>query len=1406
MRAEPRQRSKLIAGGRVLAAADAGAQVRWREGERLERVWSGLLAAAGRAQRIAVDGPEGTLTYGELDAHANRLARFLHAQAGVRDGDRVALALERPTDIYAAMLAVLKLHAAYVPLDAGSPADRVAYIVGDAEVSVVLSVRRLEPLLEAAGADVRRVYLDEHAAEIARQDGTAPELEGGERDGLAYVIYTSGTTGRPKGVPIEHHSICNFVRVAAESYGLRADDRVYQGLTVAFDFAVEEIWVPWVAGATLVPKPAGVKLLGAELHSFLEEHQITALCCVPTLLATLEDDLPRLRFLLLSGESCPQDLVARWHRPGRRLLNVYGPTETTVTATWAVLHPRRPVTVGVPLPSYYIAILDPQQDRVLPPHAEGEIAIGGIGLADGYLNRPEKTAAAFIADPLALPDNPSGRIYRTGDLGAVNDRGELEHRGRIDTQVKIRGYRIELAEIEAVLREAPGVEQAVVSACTGATGVDELVGYYVARDGHADADQIRALARERLPAYMVPAYLEQLDELPLMPSGKVDRRRLPEPRSTRFGAGGGAYTEPSGELEAALAGCLAELLGLEQVSVSADFFDELGASSLLLARFSAELHARGTEPPVSIRDLYANPSVRKLARALTDRVSDDRQAGEVSSDWREPAPTAARGTPHPALCGAFQLTVFLAYLFAGSVLLDAGGRWLLEGAGGLAIYARAVAFGAALLVGPGLVPIAAKWLLVGRFKVGALRIWSVPYMRFWVVKTLIVSNPLARLVVGTPLYNLYLRALGAHIGPGAVLFTRHVPACPDLVTIGAGAVVRREAFLNGYRARSGVIETGPVKIAASAFVGEQTVLDIDTALGRGAQLGHASSLQAGQRVPAGECWHGSPAQRAPAGVDYCPLSGQAAPRGRRALFGMVRTVALFALLGPLEALVMMALLSHPRLLAQLPAPDAVATGALVTVGLTLLALALASLVPRLLTRVLETGRVYPLYGLHYAAARMIRASSNIPSLTALLGDSSAIVHYLRLLGYKLGRVEQTGSNFGMVVRQEVPGLCEVGTGTMVSDGLSMLNVDYAAGAFRVLPVRIGARSFLGNGIAFPPGAAVGENVLFATKAMVPIAGAGHRDTGLLGSPCFEIPRTAGGDAAPEPPPPGRAGTAAGEHEREAPAKRAGGEARQRLLARKLRHNIATMALHELARVALVAGVFVIALAPLAGASGWRGWVSTIASELLDLGFIVALWVTVERLVIAVHPLRPRRCSIYRREFWRHERYWKVPSQSYLRLFNGTPFKPLIWRALGVKVGHGVFDDGAILVERSLVSLGDRCTLNVRSTLQGHSLENGMFKSDRIVIGPDCTLGVGAFVHYGTELGARTELATDAFVMKGSRSAAGSRWRGNPAVEVAPAPAYKPTPGPTPAPARGPAAASRPATARTERGEQREHLR
>ncbi len=1341
--------------GPVLTCADTDQSVRWTPGERLHELFErrcDRFRAEGDAGHLAVARGDLALTYDELDARANRTARWLRAH-GVGPGHRIGLLVDDAVAAYVGMLAALKVHAAYVPLDVAFPPDRLAYITDDAGVSTVLTLAHLRDRLAEAGVDV--LCTDEAADDIGARDParlTADE-RGEPVEDLCYVIYTSGTTGRPKGVPIDHASITNFVRVAAEVYGVVPQDRMYQGMTIAFDFSVEEIWVPLAVGATLVPKPGG-SLLGEELADFLRAAGVTALCCVPTLLATVDDDLPHLRFLLVSGEACPQDLVTRWYRPDRRFLNVYGPTETTVTTTWTTLHPDRPVTIGVPLPTYAVVILDPDDQRPLPPGELGEIGIAGVGLSSGYLNRDDLTAKAFLPDPLGIAHNTSGRIYRSGDLGRITPDGQVECLGRIDTQVKVRGYRIELTEIESVLLRLAGIAAAVVDTHEPEPGRVELVAYYTERPGGppVTAADIHAALTERLPRYMVPTYVERLARIPMLPSDKADRKNLPAPTGTRL-TSQRAHVEPATEVERVLAGAVADLLGLDRVSADSDFFDDLGMSSLGLARLRARLRDHPRMPPVTMKDAYLNPSVRALAAAVGDPA--DRPATTAPREVR------VAGTTSYLLCGLAQVLLYLGVLQMLFLSVVTGYHWVQAATGPLEGYLRIVAFGALFFGGTALLPVVAKWLLIGRWQPGTIPLWGWRYLRFWAVRQLLRISPL-NLFSGSPLYLLYLRALGARIGRGAAVFTRSLPVSTDLLTIGDGAVVRKDTVLPGYHAESGWIRVGRIDLGRDAVVGEASVLDVDTALGDGAQLGHASSLAAGQRVPPGERYAGSPAQ--PTRTDFTGVETLPCTTRRRATYAAFQLAMVLLVSGPLLAAVPLVLVPavYARVSLAAGAQGAgwadpafylvhlgVAAAVLaVTIGFRLAVVVLA---PRLLDRLPGTDTPHPLYGVRYAAHRAVARLGNSRFFNDLLGDSSYIVGFLRATGYHLHPVEQTGSNFGLATRHDSPRHVRVGTGTLVSDGLSLMNAEYSSSSFAVSPVAVGARSFLGNNVAFPARAAVGADVLLATKVMVPIDGPRRSGVGLLGSPAFEIPRSTQGDP-------------------ELDALRTGPGFPARL-ARKNRANLGTVAVFLVQRVLLLFGLVLVFV----GAHEFEdalGPTAYLLGALAALACTAVLSIGFERLSMGQRRLRPEFCSIYQPYYWRHERLWKLSRISVLPLFNGTPMKAALWRALGVRMGRKVFDDGAVIPEKTLVSIGDHSTLNTGTVIQCHSLEDASFRSDRTEVGAGVTLGVNSFVHYGVRIGDRAVLDADSFLMKGEAPAADTRWRGNPATEI-PEPAVAP---------------------------------
>src|SRR5438093_133901 len=347
--------------------------------------------------------------------------------------------------------------------------------------------------------------------------------------------------------------------------------------------------------------------------------------------------------------------------------------------------------------------------------------------------------------------------------------------------------------------------------------------------------------------------------------------------------------------ESIFAEVLADVLRVDRVPVDSHFFDELGADSLVMAHFCARVRKRGNLPSVSMKDVYRHPTIRSLAAALAD-VAPSSATSSVVAASEVATPTS---TLEYVLCGVLQLLFFLGYSYVAALAAAEAYEWISAGSDGVDIYLRLVVCSVAGFLVVCILPILVKWMLIGRWKPEQIRIWSLAYVRFWIVKTLIRSNPCALLFVGSPLYALYLRALGAKIGPGVVIFSRRVPVCTDLLTIGAGTVIRKEAIFNCYRAQAGRLEIGPVTLGRDVFVGERSVLDINTSMGDRAQLGHASGLHSGQAVPAGERWHGSPAQRTQ--VNYVRVPPAQAGTWRGAVYSSAALLVVLLLYLPLLA-------------------------------------------------------------------------------------------------------------------------------------------------------------------------------------------------------------------------------------------------------------------------------------------------------------------------------------------------------------------------------------------------------------------------------------------------------------------------------------------------------------------------
>ncbi|MFJ7056385.1 amino acid adenylation domain-containing protein [Streptomyces griseobrunneus] len=638
--------------GQLLAAAEGAAHER-------TATFPELFEEQVRAtpDAVAVYDHELALTYGDLDVQANRLARAL-VDRGIGPERVVAIAMPKSARSVLAVLAVLKAGAAYLPLDLGYPPDRLRYLIGDARPDLVLTTGEGAAVMAEAGAG-KVLCLDgsgpdaENVTELLYSEAeltaglSGATLTDADRvaplrpANAAYLIYTSGSTGRPKGVVVSHLGIAALIAQQRDGLALRPQERVLLFASPSFDASVWELATALLTGASAVTADPDELLPGPALARTVARHGVTALLLPPSSLAVLpEDALPHGVTLVVGGEACPPDLVARWSA-GRRMVNAYGPTEATVMATMSrPLSGRTAPPMGGPVVGARVHVLDDSL-RPTPVGVAGELYLAGQGLARGYLRRSGLTAERFVADPFGPP---GARMYRSGDMARRTADGGLEYLGRVDEQVKVRGFRIEPGEIEAVLAADPSVGQTVVVVREDTPGSPRLVAYAApVADGPLDPAALRERVAAVLPEHMVPVAVVALDRLPVTPSGKLDRAALPAPDFS--GAGGGRA--PRTEREKLLCALFEKALGTEGVGIDDSFFD-LGGDSIVSIKLVTMAYAEGLD--IAPRDVFAHKTVAALATAVKDLVPaadadeadsqeplitlDQSELDEFAEDWR----------------------------------------------------------------------------------------------------------------------------------------------------------------------------------------------------------------------------------------------------------------------------------------------------------------------------------------------------------------------------------------------------------------------------------------------------------------------------------------------------------------------------------------------------------------------------------------------------------------------------------------------------------------------------------------------------------------------------------------------------------------------------------------------------
>ncbi len=1293
------------------------------------------MQAAARPDHIAVEYGDEQMTYGELDIYSNQIAQYLRRK-GVKPGALVGLYLSKSTRLYAAILGVLKAGAGYIPIDPKFPMERVNDILTDSDAFLAISEGSLADDL-VANVSITAVRLDQEHAQISvepRKSILSASIGLNDSD-VCYVIYTSGSTGRPKGVMIEHRNALAFVSSLSTVYQLTQNERIYQGFSVAFDASVEEIWAAFSLGNTLVVPEESISRSPLDTSEFIAKNKITFFSTIPTFLAMIDREMPTLTTLILGGEVCTPELVQRWAKPGCRMLNTYGPTETTVIATWAECSPDKPVTIGTPIPGYEAYVLNEDQKPVKMGEV-GELYVGGPGVARGYCKREELTAERFIQNPFK-PADIDAKVYRTFDLVSVNEQGQIEFVGRCDGQIKIRGFRVELPEIESVLIEQNNIRAAAVRVVEK-DGIKDLAAYVVA-DKDIDRAEISENMRARLPEYMIPKYLDITPALPLTNSGKVDRNQLPDPVEPLLSLDRDIVA-PSNKMEEDVLSAWKKCLGLDTISIEDDFFDDLQGHSLAAAKVTSELRVALGNSGLSVRDVYRNRTIRAYAASLEGKENTQVSSENKNNDTPDKSLAQVQFENVPVwerytvtVLQGISLLVYFGILFAPVAYATIigfkvySGELAWETVAGIST-ALAFAWWPAMLA----LSIVVKWTVIGRFKPGRYPLWGMYYYRWWLV-TLVQKLNWSEVFVGTPLMNIYYRAMGAKIGRNVVIDTNLCNAF-DVVSIGDHSCVGSETQILGYRVENGQLVIDQVYIGENCFVGMHCNLGLGAAMENGARLDDMSALKDNQHMAAGEGRRGAPSVSAnvsvPEGLD-APAS-----TARRFLFGTIHLALIYVmgyfLIGtmlPGLALIVGALmiggvwLAIPAALLSAPLFMAVYTGAL-------------WVVKKLLIGKVQSG-TYRLESAHYLRHWFLEYMMRNTRMILLPVYATIYMSgLLRILGAKIGDNSEVST-----VMNVSPDLLTVGEGTFLADACLIGGVRIFNGVFETQETKIGSRTFIGNSAFVPAGSNIGDDVLIGVMSTPPVGQEVEPGSRWLGSPGFALPNTQRNICF-----------ATETLSKPTPALK-----RSRAIIDAIRIILPGI-LRMIGLIITVALLGIsVNLLPL--------WVTILSVPVI--GTLVSLWmieVSAQIKHLVSGELKPTVQPLWCHFVWMNELvngvYESVAAPAMNPLL-GTPFIAPALRAMGTKVGVSTYIETTLFSEFDLVEIKDYAALNLGATVQNHLFEDRVFKADRLTIGEGATVSNMAVVLYDTTMEKGSHLGPMSVLMKGEKLPEFSQWAGIP---------------------------------------------
>lgn len=1283
-------------------------------------------------EKTALIFGDSSLTYAELDQWSDAVAADLAAK-GIVPGNAIGLWLPRSLQLHVAVLGIVKAGAAYVPLDREMPAERVEVVLTEVNAAACISNDSLN--LNCP------IYTVVHKPGI---DDTFVQTPGAQPDNWAYVLYTSGSTGKPKGIPIAHRQICHLVRSEQQVLGILPEDKVYQGFSVSFDMWCEETWISYMAGATLWVADATTAKSIDELDDVLRNNNITIFHAVPSLLAVMDDDIPSLRIVNAGGEACTTQVLSRWAIPARRFFNSYGPTETTVTATLAELKAGDPITIGQPLPNYNLAVID-EQMNLLPFGERGELIVTGPGVCKGYINRPELTVQKFLPKPESLHELPGDTIYKTGDAAIINPDGSIDFQGRLDDQIKLRGYRIELGEIENRLAELIDITAAVVAVKKDNNGQDHLVGYVVSDDPvNMNQANIRAELSKTLPAYMIPTVIMQMQELPRLPSGKVDRKALPIPVSLIESAP--LFVDEVIDLEAPLGdrviAVLRKFFPNRSIELANDFFTDLGGHSLLAAAFVSRLRKEGNVPQASLKDIYLNRPLSALVDTWT--------TSEQSAPKEQKSKRKFNETPRSRYIACWIAQTFallLIYsLFAIQIFFPYLGYYYIHEATDNITYAiiTALAFFCFIPLLLFSLTILLKWLVIGKMKEGDYPLWGTYYFRWWFVRTMLRLLP-AQFLNGTPLYPRYLRLLGAKIAPDAQLSSFTIGA-EDLVSIGSDASISSRVALNNAYVEDGMLKLRKIHIGDHAYIGTNCMIAGGATMEDWSELRDLSYLQAGKTIKPGEAWQGSPA-RLETTKDISELP-QPLPVStlRRRTYSVIFSFSL--LIFPF--IVLLPLLPIIIIINNLDnsTADYDFTYLIVVPSLALCYILMYTFATIVLTRLLQwnikPGK-YPVYSWLYI--RKWFADQLMSLSLIVLHPIYATIYipfFFRALGAKVGKNTEL-STASSVTHP----LLEIGKGSFVADAVVLGEADVRAQQLTLAKTTIGNNTFVGNSALIPQGYNLPSRMLIGVLSIPPapekLRTASEKT--WFGSPAIPLPRR--------------------QESRTFPAELTLRPTPQRVLGRSFVEFIRIL-IPETS--ILIFSIFFIAYGHDL-VTKYPLWKIIIQFPFYYLGIIglPAFFVTVALKWLTVGKYKAEQKPMWTSKVWRSEAitstYEALAVPFLLDFLRGTPWLPVALRLLGLKTGKRIFMNTTDVTEYDMVHIGDDTALNEDCGPQTHLFEDRVMKIGQIKIGKRCSIGSGTIILYDSEVCDDVNIEPLSLVMKGERLQDNSDWVGIPVNPV-----------------------------------------